>query len=518
MMRKIAIRLQGLLMTLCFFSITGFAQNIYYLDSSNGNDKNSGLKPASSWASLARVNATVFKPGDKLLMKAGTVYQGQLILRGSGKAGMPIVVDTWGKGNKPRIDGGGFTASAVKLENVEYWEVSNLEITNTGPQRQARRTGVAVIARDFGESHHIYLRNLSIHDVNGSLVKNAGGGSAIFWHNGGDSIRSRFIDLRIENCHLYSCERNGIIAQGYSNRAHWYPSLGVVIRGNLLEKIPGDGIVPIGCDGALIEYNIMRDSPDMLSHEEAAAGIWPWSCDNTIIQFNEVSGHKAKWDGQGFDADWNCKNTIIQYNYSHDNYGGFLLICNEGSSIGSSSNIGTSGTIIRYNISINDGLRPYPTQRAGIFSPVFHITGPCRDTEIHNNIILVKPKTSGGIDRMLIKMENWGGPWPERTVFRNNIFYSLDSSQFSIGQAIATTFSGNTFYGTFENIPVDTTAITKDPMFECIPQHHHRAAIRKCLQMRSLSNSRGNGVDVHAVVLKRFFSNAATLNEISVIP
>ena len=26
----------------------------------------------------------------------------------------------------------------------------------------------------------------------------------------------------------------------------------------------------------------------------------------------------------------NCNNTIIQYNYSHDNEGGFLLICNTG--------------------------------------------------------------------------------------------------------------------------------------------------------------------------------------------
>ena len=72
----------------------------------------------------------------------------------------------------------------------------------------------------------------------------------------------------------------------------------------------------------------MRDCPDVLPMTEAAAGIWPWSCDNTTIQFNEVYGHKAPWDAQGFDADYNCNNTIIQYNYSHDNYGGLVLVCN----------------------------------------------------------------------------------------------------------------------------------------------------------------------------------------------
>jgi hypothetical protein len=508
------IRQQGLAILLCFFSVAAVAQKTYYLDSNTGNDKNSGLKPTSSWASLAKVNSIAFKPGDKLLLKAGTVYEGQLVLRGSGKKDKPIIVDRYGKGNKPRINGNGIAASAVLLQNVAYWEVSNLEITNTGAERQAGRTGVAVIAKNFGESHHIYLRNLSVHNVNGSMVKNEGGGSAILWHNSGDSIRSRFIDLRIENCHLYNCERNGIIAHGYSNRANWYPSLNVVIRGNLLEKIPGDGIVPIGCDGALIEYNVMRNSPDILSHEEAAAGIWPWSSDNTVIQFNEVSGHRAKWDGQGFDADWNCRNTIIQYNYSHDNYGGFLLICNDGRSIGKDSNIGTSGTIIRYNVSLNDGLRPYPTERAGIFSPVFHITGPCSNTQIYNNIIVVKPKASAGIDRTLIKMENWGGPWPEKTVFRDNIFYSPDSSQFAFGQDIATTFSGNTFFGSFKNLPPDAQAIYKDPLFECIPQDHHRAAILKCLRLLQQSPGKEAGVDLNAEAFKQFFQRDTSTRSI----
>ena len=57
-----------------------------------------------------------------------------------------------------------------------------------------------------------------------------------------------------------------------------------MIRGNLIEEVPGDGIVPIGCDSTLIEYNVMRDCPDMLPDTEAAAGIWPWSCDNTLVQ------------------------------------------------------------------------------------------------------------------------------------------------------------------------------------------------------------------------------------------
>ncbi len=85
---------------------------------------------------------------------------------------------------------------------------------------------------------------------------------------------------------LARCEGNGVNAGGYTRRSDWYPSQNVVIRHNLLEQIPGDGIVTIGCDGALVEHNIVRDCPRLLPQGEAAAGIWPWSSDNTVIQYN----------------------------------------------------------------------------------------------------------------------------------------------------------------------------------------------------------------------------------------
>lgn len=113
--------------------------------------------------------------------------------------------------------------------------------------------------------------------------------------------------------------------------------------------MPGDGIVPIGCDSALVEYNLMRRCSRLLPLGEAAAGIWPWSCDNTTIQFNEVSDHKAPWDGQGFDSDFNCTNTLIRYNYSHGNEGGFILICHPGNS-NPADNIGNLGRKTIVNI------------------------------------------------------------------------------------------------------------------------------------------------------------------------
>jgi hypothetical protein len=407
----------------------------YYFDAKNGNDLNYGTSEKKAFATLEKANDIVLQSGDKLLFKAGTKYQGQLKPKGEGTAQYPVIISKYGGDEKPIIEGEGKFTATVHIYNMKYVEVRDLEITNTGDTAKTRRRGVIVEAENYGIAKHIILDNLYIHDVNGSLVKKDGGGSAILWQNHGKEVKTKFDSLIIENCHLARCERNGMNSRGYTRRDEWYPSTNVIVRNNLLEHIPGDGIVPIGTDGAIIEHNVMRDCPDILSHKEAAAGIWPWSADNTIIQFNEVSGHKAKWDGQGFDSDWNCQNTTIQYNYSHDNYGGFLLVCNNGSNIGSKGNIGTTNTIVRYNLSINDGIRPYPTTQRGKFSPTMHISGPNKGTYIYNNIFIIPQKAAKDIDRTFVRMDNWGGPWSDKTLFYNNYFDLSEKSTFFYGKS-----------------------------------------------------------------------------------
>ncbi|MDG0792986.1 hypothetical protein OMP38_20520 [Cohnella ginsengisoli] len=99
----------GLIFTLmlgCTLSIPSlatkaFANNAtYYVDSVGGSDSNNGLSDGSAWQSLAKVNATTFQPGDKILFKAGSVWSGQLHPLGSGTSGAPIVIDKYGSGGK----------------------------------------------------------------------------------------------------------------------------------------------------------------------------------------------------------------------------------------------------------------------------------------------------------------------------------------------------------------------------------------------------------------------------------
>ena len=429
----------------------------YYVDSRSGNDASAGTSPDKAWRTLDKVNATTFRPGDRVLLRSSSVWRGQLWPKGSGAEGRPIRLGMYGEGVKPVINGDGLVEDAVLLKNQEHWEIENLEVTNTGATRAIRR-GVHIALENFGEAHHVYLRSLTIHDVNGVDAPKSNGG--INYTTTWDSKPSRFVDLRIEDNEIYHVDRSGIF--GWSEewmRSKWYPSLGVVVRGNQLHDIGADGIVVVATDGALVEHNVVGHASQR--SEDYNVAIWAWSADNTIIQFNEAYGTKGQRDGEGFDSDWNSRNTVIQYNYSHDNDGGFLLVCNEGGH-DPGENAGNTGTIIRYNVSRNDRTR-------GIT-----FAGPVKNTLIYNNTIYTGPDRA--VDLLLFA--DWNG-WPEDSHFYNNIFYTAGPAQFSHGVSRApdgayttsaglgpsrnNVFESNLYYGV-KPPSGDARAIAADPM------------------------------------------------------
>ena len=111
-------------------------------------------------------------------------------------------------------------------------------------------------------------------------------------------------------------------------RNKWVPSTGVVIRENYVADVGGDGIVPLGTSHALVEGNVVRRA--VARSTTYNAGVWPWSSDDALFQWNDVAGTGGTKDGEGYDSDYNSHGTRFEHNYSHDNAGGFMLICTPG--------------------------------------------------------------------------------------------------------------------------------------------------------------------------------------------
>jgi hypothetical protein len=425
---------------------------VYYVDSQTGDDANSGASPEAAWKTLAKLNAGTFRPGSRLLFRAGGSWMGALRPMGSGTVDQPIVIDSYGPGPKPVIRGDGGPA-AVHLRNQEYWEINNLEVTNDAPAEGLRR-GVLIEGSDLGRPlTHIYLQGLDVHHVKGKLgadtvAKTTGG---IAFEVRGQALPTRFDDILVEDCVIHSLDNTGLYTwSDYSPhpRDPQWEQLrftGVRIRRNRLYDIGKNAMGIRAALAPVIEQNTIDRSSARL-HGNA---LYVFGCKDALIQFNEVS--RTRFDqieGAAFDSDYNSEGTLIQYNYSHENGGGLVNLCNNPAS--RSPRGYNDGTIVRYNISQNE------TDR------VIGFDGPVTNTQIYNNTIYI----GIGLSPRIVEFDLFGKApgYASGVRFVNNIIVNMGNGNYVWGDSKEVVFASNCFFGTHPpSEPIDPHKVTDDP-------------------------------------------------------
>jgi hypothetical protein len=330
---------------------------------------------------LADASAEPLRPGAELLLRRGSACAGTLALTGSGSTARPALVGAYGRGPRPLIGASG--EDGVRLENVSHVTVEDIEVINPG-DGTAKKRGVHLVAA--GETvAGVTVRDLHVHDVGGNLDKDTGGSGGIQVDSTGPGV-GRFRHLVIEDNRIEDVSRSGIfvvgVAGGERPRASepWpEASSGVRIRRNEIRRIAGDGIVALGTDGARVRRNLVRrgnragrglaDPEGMICN----AGIWAFHANNTVIERNEVAGMRFNGcDGSGFDIDYDQDGTVVQFNYSHDNEGGFMLLCTDTE---------PRSAEVRFNLSVNDGF-------SFNSSPCSRPAGTYEGLRIYNNTIV----------------------------------------------------------------------------------------------------------------------------------
>jgi len=100
-----------------------FAQTIYYLDATGGNNSNNGTSVSSAWKTISKVNSSSFSPNDQILFKRGEVWREELIVPSSGSEGNHILFGAYGTGDRPVIMG---SEAATGWTNVggNVWKAS----------------------------------------------------------------------------------------------------------------------------------------------------------------------------------------------------------------------------------------------------------------------------------------------------------------------------------------------------------------------------------------------------------
>ncbi|GGU91713.1 hypothetical protein GCM10010275_30760 [Streptomyces litmocidini] len=230
--------------------------------------------------------------------------------------------------------------------------------------------------------------------MRGGDFKTLTGSSAIHVAVEGTTVPSWYDGLEIHHNDIRDVDREGIYFRSRFSRRDlvgdqqdpnacpgaWTPSLNVRIHHNALTSLAGDGIKIDTTGGARVDHN--RLDGFQLRSRAANAGIWTFDTDDTVVEHNEVSGGGNTRDGMSFDADGASRGTVFQYNHSHDNAGGFLLVCPY-------SGAKTLGTVVRYNL--NRTVRPGYLVQDDAGSPA----ATRHEPSIRNNVF-VNEGASGG--------------------------------------------------------------------------------------------------------------------------
>ncbi|MFJ9244973.1 LamG-like jellyroll fold domain-containing protein [Streptomyces sp. NPDC101776] len=412
----------------------------YYVSSSAGSDSNDGCSSSTPWKTLTNVNATTFVAGNQILFQAGGSWTGKLAPQGSGSSGSQIVVSNYGTGSAPIIAGGGASA-AVYLDNQQYWTIQNLEITNTTTSA-ALRSGIQLQNDTSGILNGIHILNNNIHNVlgywtvNGTVQPSTSSGIAA---NLSDSYTTNgWNDLLIQGNTLNSDDAGGIYIGSLNGTGHSIVTTNVVIQNNTMSDLGGNDVVCVYCDSPVVQNNTTTNS----GYRYSGAGYWMALNNGGVWQNNEVSRQwRALWDGEAFDIDHDNNGVVIQYNYSHDNPFGFQEYC-------CSSTFGATNSVVRYNISQNDGAM-------GAVLPTLEGIASGGTTKVYNNTIYMGPGDNGAVTNTTAAGNN--------VTFSNNI---IDNQGSGGSYSSSGTWTHNNFYGHHDSTqPTDSSAITTDPQF-----------------------------------------------------
>lgn len=134
----------------------------YYVSYTDGNDNNNGISSSTPWKTLAKVSSMTFSAGDQILLKCGDTWSAQtLTLQGSGTPTNPIILSSYGTGNRPIISPNAVDSICIAMNALEGWKITNLELCNA-------KEGIELKYDHVYNKNYIWIENVYFHDMDHS--------------------------------------------------------------------------------------------------------------------------------------------------------------------------------------------------------------------------------------------------------------------------------------------------------------------------------------------------------------
>ncbi len=452
--------------------------------SNEGDDSQDGQSAESAWKTLDKVNSEHFIAGDKILFERGDVWEDQTLQpQGSGNEDQKITIGSYGEGELPEISANGKMKDAMYLCNQQYWEISELDVSNTvegfgmvsngeipsgnvADRNEAdgkllgEYRGIHIAGRDVPTLKEFHIHDIKVHDVTGvvSWIGNTGLNDAGIMNNAGldkskrtggilieclsptENQPTQFRDITIEDSSFINNSFGAISIKqwngtgnqsgtnpGWANRgqsggAPDYEDSNWKPHSNIIiqDNYINQGASAYACNGIYLTSS--RDSViqrNLLEHL-GTCGIELYFTDNVAVQYNEISDVVKKGGGADDNAiDPDWRATNALIQYN------YIHDCGEGMLL---CGVKYNSGVIRYNL-VQDCGRSY-----------IHYSMGSGYFQLYNNVFYRSADGNGTNN-----FDPWGGG---RASYVNNVFYDGKKEGFTFSSNSNFSYYNNAYYGT----------------------------------------------------------------------
>ncbi len=266
----------------------------WYIDSLRGDNSREGTSPATAWKDFAAIQGKVLGPGERVLLRRGSVFNQELNLSARGTEEAWAEIGAYGSGPRPILRRNwDIDDRCVLVRNPDFLRISGLVVCYAGK-------GLIVSYTESGHrglviedciAHHIEgLYRFNAHGIPEWLGRRGAPGDGLNHSSGIAILGAAAKDLVLRDCEMFQCS-SGYFVSGtdaivdrvfcHDNIVHNtspHPFLVGVHRAVLKNSIfdasgwhasAGTmGIMLGGTDGLIIRDSYFRNQPDSGSHDE----------------------------------------------------------------------------------------------------------------------------------------------------------------------------------------------------------------------------------------------------------